>query len=55
MVPMPYDLGAAFGADLEDREHQVLLAHRRCAFDPHLLGHGDQVGGGFLLEVLEMH
>ena len=50
-----HDLDAVFGLDLEDREHQVLLAHRRCAFDAHLLGHRDQVGGGFLFQFFQMH
>ena len=53
--PHAHDLGAAFGADLEDGEHDVLLAQRRSALDAELLGHGDQLGGGFLLEVLEVH
>ena len=47
-----HDLDAVFGLDLEDREHQVLLAHRRCALDAHLLGHCDELGGGFLSSVL---
>jgi hypothetical protein len=51
----PHDLGAGFGADLEDREHQLLLAQGGRALDSHFLGHGDQFGGGFLLEILEMH
>ena len=50
-----HDLVAVFGADLEDREHQLLLAQRRGALDAELLGHGDQFGGGFLLQVFEMH
>ena len=51
----PHDLDAVIGLDLEDREHQVLLAHRRCALDPHFLGHCDQVGGGFLFQFFQMH
>ncbi len=50
-----HDLGAIFGADLEDREHDVLLAQGRSALDPKLFGHGDEFGGGFLFEVFEMH
>ena len=41
--------------DLEDREHEVLLAQGRCALDAELLGHGDEFGGGFFLEVFQMH
>ena len=41
-----HDLDAIFGLDLEDREHEVLLAHGRCAFDAHFLGHRDELGGG---------
>ena len=52
---LAHDLVAAVGADLEDREHQLLLAQGRRALDAELLGHGDQVGGGFLLEVVQMH
>ena len=40
-----HDLGARFGADLEDREHQVLLAQRRGALNAHLFGHRDEFGG----------
>ena len=50
-----HDLDAVFGLDLQDREHQVLLAHRRRAFDPHLLGHRDEVGGGLFLQFFQMH
>src|SRR6185369_15486619 len=50
-----HDFDAIFGLDLEDREHEVLLAHRRCAFDAHLLSHCDQVCGSFLLQVFQMH
>ena len=55
MVPDAHDLDAVFGLDLEDREHQVLLAHGRRAFDAHLLGHRDELGGGFLFQVFQMH
>ena len=54
-MPDAHDLGAVFGADLEDREHEVLLAQGRCALDAQLFGHGDELGGGFFLEVFEMH
>ena len=50
-----HDLDAVLGLDLQDREHEVLLAHRRRAFDPHLLGHCDQVRGGFLFQFFQMH
>ncbi len=50
-----HDLGPSLGPDLEDREHQILLAQRRCALDAHFFGHCDEFDGGFLLEVLEMH
>ena len=52
---LAHDLVAAVGADLEDREHQLLLAQGRRAFDAELLGHRHQLGGGFLLEVVQMH
>jgi hypothetical protein len=50
-----HDLLAILGHFLEDREHQVLPAHGRCAFDLILLGHFDQLGRGLLLEFFQMH
>jgi len=40
----PDDFLALFGEFFQDREHQVLLAQRRGAFDTKLFGHGDQFG-----------
>jgi hypothetical protein len=50
-----HDLLAVLGLDLEDGEHQLLLAQGRGALDPQFFGHGHQIGGGFLLQVFEMH
>ena len=52
---LAHDLVAGFGADLEDGEHQLLLAQRRGALDAQLFGHGHQLGGGLLFEVVQMH
>ncbi len=43
------------GELLEDREHQLLLAHGRGVLDLMLLGKSDQFGWRFGLEVLEFH
>ena len=51
----PHDLLALVGQLLEDGEHEVLLAQRRASLDAKLFSHFDEFGGGFLLEVLEMH
>src|SRR5262249_61950604 len=40
---------------LENREHQLLLAHGRGVLDLVLFRKGKQFGGGFGLEVLEFH
>ena len=53
--PRSHDLGAGFGADLEDGEHDVLLAQGGCALDAEFLGHRDEFGGGEFLEIFEMH
>ena len=53
--PLAHDFVAALGADLEDREHQLLLAQGRRALDSELLGHGDQLGRGLLLQIIKMH
>ncbi len=50
-----HDLFAIFRLGLQDREHQVLFAQRRCAFYAQFLRHGDEVGGDGFLEVLEVH
>jgi len=50
-----HDLDAVFGLDLEDREHQILLAHRRRALDTHLLSCRDQLGGRLFLQFFQMH
>ena len=39
---------------LEDREHQLLLAHDRSVFDFVLFGKGEEFGWRFLLQVLEL-
>src|SRR3546814_14153697 len=49
------DLLALFGEFLEDREHQILLAQRRCALDAKLFGHFDELRGGYCLAVFKMH
>ena len=40
---------------LEDREHQLLLAHGAGVFDLMFFGEGDEFGRGLGLEVLEFH
>ncbi len=50
-----HDLDPILGLDLQDREHEVLLAHRRRAFDTHLLGHCNEVGWGLFLQFFQMH
>ena len=52
---LPDDFLAILGHFLEDREHQVLAAQSRCAFDAKFLGHFDQFGGSRLLEFFPMH
>src|SRR6185436_11172955 len=52
---LAHDLVAGFGADLEDREHQLLLAQGRSAFDAEPFGHLHQVGRSLLFEVVQMH
>ncbi len=49
------DFFAVFGDFLEDREHQILAAHRRRAFDLVFLGHLDQLGRRPFLEFFQMH
>ncbi len=49
------DLDAFFGAGLEDGEHHVLLAHGVRVFDVELFGESDEVGGRFLLQLLQRH
>src|SRR5690606_7624027 len=49
------DFLAVLGHFLENREHQVLPAHRRRAFDLILLGHGDQLGRRPFLQFFQMH
>ena len=46
------DLDLARGQLLEDREHQLLLAHGAGVLDLELFGEGDEFGGGFGLQVL---
>src|SRR3546814_17980378 len=53
--PRSDDFLALFGEFLEDREHQILLAQRRRAFDPQFLGHFDELRGRFGLEFFQMH
>ena len=48
------DLGLLGGELLEDREHQLLLAQGRGVLDLELFGEGDELGGGFGLEVLKL-
>ena len=43
------------GELLEDREHQLLLAHGAGVLDLELLGKGEQFGRSLGLEVLEFH
>ena len=43
------------GKLLENREHQLLLAHGRGILDAVFFGKTEQFGGGFGLEVLEFH
>ncbi len=43
------DLLAIFRNLFQDREHQVLTTHRRCALDLVFLSHGDQLRRGSLL------
>jgi hypothetical protein len=50
-----HDLLAVLGLDLQDREHQLLLAKRRRAFDAKRFGRSDQIGGALFLEVFEVH
>ncbi len=50
-----HDLDPVLGLDFQDREHEVLLAHRRRAFDTHLLGHCDEVRGRLFLQFFQMH
>src|SRR3546814_19707460 len=49
------DLLAVFGHRLQDREHQVLLAQSGCALNTLFLGHGDEFGWRFPLEIVKMH
>src|SRR3546814_4357682 len=51
----PHDLLAVFGHRLQDREHQVLLAQSGCALNTLFLGHGDEFGWRFPLEIVKMH
>jgi len=50
-----HDLVAIFGADLEDREHQLLLAQGRGALDSELFRQRHQLGRRLLLEFFEIH
>ena len=49
------DLDFAFGQFLEDGEQHVLLAHGRGVLDLQFLGKGQQIGGFFVLEILQLH
>jgi hypothetical protein len=49
------DLGLVGRELLQDREHQLLLAHGRGILDLDLLREGDEFGRRFGLEVLELH
>jgi hypothetical protein len=40
---------------LEDGEHQLLLAHRAGVFDLDRFGKCEQIGRGFVLELLKLH
>src|SRR3546814_10415588 len=51
----PHDRLAVFGHRLQDREHQVLLAQSGCALNTLFLGHGDEFGWRFPLEIVKMH
>ena len=52
---LAHDLDIAFGQFLEDREQHVLLAHGGGVLDLELLGKGQQIGGFFILEILQLH
>src|SRR3546814_15705732 len=52
---LAHDLLAIVGLDLEDREHQILLAQGRCALDAQFHRHGHEFGGRFFLEILKVH
>jgi len=49
------NLGALFGQGLEDGEHHVLLAHGVRVLDLQAFGEGQEVGGGFFLQLLQRH
>ncbi len=49
------DFLAVFGDFLEDREHQILAAQGRSAFDLVFLGHLDQFGRRPLFQFFQMH
>ena len=53
--PVAVDRGVVVGEVLEDREHQVLLAQQAGVFDSQVLGVGEEVFGGFELELLKLH
>ena len=49
------DVDFAIGELLEDREHQLLLAHGAGVLDLLLFGEGQEFDGGFGFQVLEFH
>ena len=49
------DFHALLGQNLEDGEHHVLLAHGVRVLDLQGLGKGQQVGWGFILQLLKRH
>ena len=49
------DFDLAVGQFLEDGEQHVLLAHGRCVFDLKFFGKSQQIGGFFILEILQLH
>ncbi len=50
-----HDLLAIFGEFFQDREHQILLAQRRCALDAQFFGHRHEVGWIFAFQLFQMH
>ncbi len=49
------DLDIALGQFLEDAEQEFGLGKKGCALDLEVLGHRQKFGGGFLLEIVELH
>src|SRR5262249_19193611 len=49
------DLDLLLGELFQDRKHHVLFAHRTGVLDLQLFSEFEQGGGGFVLEILELH